>query len=100
MNLSVKRKQLLDKTSSHVESCSIGVSAQTGCGPTQFQCNDGSCIEQTQRCDGRTDCADFSDEQQCRKFQPPTTLSLRLFPNRMRTHVFPNKRWMRRASQS
>lgn len=33
-----------------------------GCGQDQFQCRTGDCIRNDQRCDGRIDCEDGSDE--------------------------------------
>ncbi|KAF2368000.1 Low-density lipoprotein (LDL) receptor class A repeat [Trinorchestia longiramus] len=41
-----------------------------GCNADQFQCNDGSCIESFQRCDGVRDCSSAEDELSCR-CQPP-----------------------------
>eukprot|EP00058_Branchiostoma_floridae_P025122 XP_002610612.1 hypothetical protein BRAFLDRAFT_65802 [Branchiostoma floridae] len=39
--------------------------AQGPCGPLQFQCNDGSCIESILQCDQTPDCPDESDEENC-----------------------------------
>ena len=33
----------------------------------QFTCNDNTCINTNQRCDGRRDCNAGEDEQNCRK---------------------------------
>lgn len=38
------------------------------CAAEEFQCNDGKCIDDTFRCDGLYDCADYSDEQSCGKY--------------------------------
>jgi hypothetical protein len=36
------------------------------CSPNdQFKCRNGTCIPISQRCDGRIDCADFTDETDC-----------------------------------
>ena len=34
-------------------------------GPGAFQCRNGSCIGGWERCDGKYDCADNSDEENC-----------------------------------
>jgi hypothetical protein len=36
------------------------------CGPNDFECNDGSCIDGTWMCDGECDCGDCEDEDGCR----------------------------------
>lgn len=35
------------------------------CRSNEFKCLDGSCVSQTARCDGRSDCRDRSDEYNC-----------------------------------
>lgn len=35
------------------------------CRSDEFECLDGSCVSQTARCDGRSDCRDRSDEYNC-----------------------------------
>ena len=40
------------------------------CGVGEFRCNDGGCIEETLKCDFTADCADQSDEVDCRKSLP------------------------------
>lgn len=39
------------------------------CGPTAFQCRDGTCIPLAWRCDTTFDCNDNSDEENCAKPQ-------------------------------
>jgi hypothetical protein len=37
----------------------------TGCRENEFTCSDGSCLNMEQRCDGKAECEDGSDEQVC-----------------------------------
>lgn len=39
-----------------------------GCNRYQWQCRSGECISLRSHCDGQVDCADHSDERNCRKF--------------------------------
>lgn len=35
------------------------------CGPAEFTCVDGTCIDIRRKCDRHADCQDFSDETDC-----------------------------------
>ena len=37
----------------------------SACNKTQFTCRDGNCVQMEQRCDGKIDCYDESDEMEC-----------------------------------
>lgn len=41
------------------------VAIEPTCEPTQFRCNDGTCISISFRCDKYEDCPDRSDEINC-----------------------------------
>lgn len=40
----------------------------TGCSEEEFTCDDGSCVPMTNRCDAKKDCADGTDEAECKTF--------------------------------
>ena len=35
------------------------------CSASEFTCNDGTCLDRAQVCDGLPDCSDSEDEQNC-----------------------------------
>lgn len=37
----------------------------SACDPDELECQSGSCIPASWRCDGDNDCGDLSDEQDC-----------------------------------
>ena len=46
------------------------------CTDTEFKCDDGTCIDLSQRCDRQYDCPDGSDELHCGKSVQYVQLSL------------------------
>ena len=40
----------------------------SSCNTREFTCNDGSCVTMEERCDGKTQCQDLSDEDECYLF--------------------------------
>ena len=69
------------------EKCMLGRSYKAQfsfsyCTENEFSCNNGICVSMDQRCDGRSDCDDSSDEEECilivpdagyNKFKIPTS---------------------------
>ena len=55
------------------EACSLkkaytAILKLTGCSEDQFTCDDGSCVPMSNRCDGKSDCLDETDEVECKAF--------------------------------
>ena len=51
--------------------CNVGLDTTmqlllSNCNPDQFTCNDGTCIPLQTRCDKNPNCADLSDEKECK----------------------------------
>ena len=44
------------------------------CGSGEFQCSNQVCIDEKQRCDGKTDCDDNTDETKCGNYSNFLTL--------------------------
>lgn len=44
-----------------LRSCSLS----PGCSADSFKCDNGKCVPSTQKCDGKDDCGDGSDEGSC-----------------------------------
>ena len=45
---------------------SIKLTSVIACAGDEFQCGDGACHSLKKKCDDKRDCADRSDEQNCR----------------------------------
>lgn len=43
------------------------IACRSECGANEFTCDDSQCVSSVRRCDRRRDCADGSDELNCRK---------------------------------
>ena len=55
--------------------CILG---RTTCSPSEFECEEGQCIDRSEYCDGRYDCPDQSDEINC-----PGTFNNMVIENKM-----------------
>ena len=52
----------------------------TGCNISEFTCRDGSCVPMENRCDGRTECNDETDEDECSLVAHAPTYKKRIDP--------------------
>jgi len=59
----------------------------TGCDPQdEFTCRDGSCISQELKCDGKADCEDGDDEQECNTVVVPESYNKNMVPQSTSTN--------------
>ena len=58
--------QIPDLTFFRCSSSYSALMSLTGCNKTEFACKDGSCVPMVERCDGKTNCKDASDEENCK----------------------------------
>ena len=52
----------------------------SACSEDQFTCKDGNCVRMEQRCDGRSDCYDESDEMECKIIKLKSSYSVGISP--------------------
>ena len=57
-----------DSKSCSLETSYTTVLKLTGCSEEQFTCDDGSCVPMMDRCNGKRDCSDETDEAECKAF--------------------------------
>merc|ERR1712055_1126563 len=62
---------LTDQNGNHVTDqrkwgyCASNCPTKEDCSSDEFECNNGKCIHDVQKCNGKNDCGDRSDEHQC-----------------------------------
>ena len=55
-------------------------STPASCESNEFYCNNGQCLDESNRCNGRDDCGDYSDEINCGSYYACITHNITVFP--------------------
>ena len=61
-----RQKWLIENNACNEGKTSTEILQLSGCDKSEFTCDDGKCLEMSQRCNNIEDCDDVSDEKNCR----------------------------------